>query len=97
MSEEVNEVVEENAEMETIKELMGKVDAMIEPEKYADLEQKYKKLLKDYTERRPAPKKKEIGYSERQVTKQDLFVLQRLPLSNDEILKLISEIPDRQE
>ena len=45
----------------------------------------------------PAPKKKEIGYSERQVTKQDLFVLQRLPLSNDEILKLISEIPDRRE
>ena len=45
----------------------------------------------------PAPKKKEIGYSERRPTRDDLEFLRRLPLSNEEIVKLISEIPDRQE
>lgn len=58
MSEEV-EVVEKTPEMEQIEALMEKVDVMVDPDQYAELETKYKKLLKDYTERRPAPKKKE--------------------------------------
>jgi len=36
-----------------------------------------------------------VGYSENPVSSHDLFVLQRLPLSNDEIIKLIESIPDR--
>lgn len=53
-------VIEKTPEMEQIEALMAKVDVMVDPDKFAELETKYKKLLKDYTERRPAPKKQEV-------------------------------------
>jgi len=49
------EVIVKTPEMEQIEALMAKLDVSVEPEKYNELETKYKKLLKDYTERRPAP------------------------------------------
>jgi hypothetical protein len=59
MSEEIKEEITETEEMKTIKELMEKVDQMVDPEQFAELEKKYKTLLNDYVNRRPAPKKPE--------------------------------------
>jgi hypothetical protein len=56
-NEKMSEEIVKTPEMERIEALMEKVDRMIEPEKFDELETKYKQLLKDYTERRPAPKK----------------------------------------
>jgi hypothetical protein len=39
--------------------------------------------------------KKQIEYADRQPTLADLEFLRRLPLTNDEILELIKDIPDR--
>jgi len=36
-----------------------------------------------------------VGYSESPVSGDDLEFLRRLPLSNEEIIKLIASIPDR--
>lgn len=56
----MKEEIVKTPEMEQIEALMEKLDKMVDAEEYAELELKYKKLLKDYTERRPAPLKKEV-------------------------------------
>lgn len=49
----------EISQMEVIAEMKIKMDAMIDPEKHAELKTEYDKLLKDYVNKRPVPKKKE--------------------------------------
>lgn len=49
------EQIEKTPEMEQIEELMAQLDQKVDAEKYDELETKYKQLLKNYTERRPAP------------------------------------------
>lgn len=57
MSEENKELNEQqNLELEKIQELMEKVDQMIDPEEYKELEKKYNTLLNDYINKRPAKK-----------------------------------------
>jgi iron-sulfur cluster repair protein YtfE (RIC family) len=48
---------EENLELQKIEELLAKIDKMVEPEKYAEMEQKYNTVLNDYINRRPVPEK----------------------------------------
>ena len=51
--------LEKTPEMEEIERLMAELDQRVDAKKYKELETKYKKLLSDYTSRRPAPKKVE--------------------------------------
>lgn len=51
--------IEKTPEMEEIERLMAQLDERVDAKKYQELEKKYKKLLSDYTSRRPAPKKEE--------------------------------------
>lgn len=59
MTEEVIEKTVEELQMEQINEMKVKLDAMIDPEEHAKLKTEYDKLLKDYVNKRPAPKKEE--------------------------------------
>ena len=46
-------------QLEKIAEMKEKMDQMVDPEEFKKLQTQYKKLLDDYTNRRPAPKKEE--------------------------------------
>lgn len=52
------ETVDNNVYLEQIEELKNKMDSMVDPEKYKALEEERDKLLKEYINKRPAPKAK---------------------------------------
>ena len=65
MSEQIIE--KDLTELETnylakIEELKQKMDAMIDPEEHAKLQEEHDKLLNDYINKRPTPKKEVIEY-----------------------------------
>jgi len=61
MSEEklIEEKTVEQTQLEKIEEMKLKMDAMVDPDDFKNLKADYDKLLDEYINKRPAPKKKE--------------------------------------
>lgn len=95
MSEEVKDVVEEEIEvtpeMEEIQRLMDELDQKVDAEKYEELERKYKKLLSDYTSRRPAPKKKQETLRPAAEIAKEFVSIEHGDVSNRDYIKMALE------
>lgn len=88
--EEIKQEVEDNnVYLQQIEELKKKMDKMVDPDKYNQLEQERNKLLNDYINKRPAPKDDiKKGYTKEDVDKFGRELADAKELTNKEYIEL---------
>ena len=74
MAEEIKKTSEaEQMVLDQLASLKTKMDVMVDPEKYKELEAQHKKLLEDYVNKRPAPQQTQTHIT----TREDVDALSR--------------------
>ena len=74
-------------QLEKIAEMKEKMDNMVDPEKFKKLEADYKKLLDDFTNRRPTPKKEEPNFRPTKEVAEELKTIKDGDITNRDYIE----------